>query len=381
MLKKILNISLLITIVLNISGCSTIEQITEVTESQHANIENSILLASNRLFEDLHENGQFVYIYYPTTQSYSNEYNIIRHILASYTLIELYKYYDESKYLEGAEKSIEFFLQYINEEEETAYITYDEETKLGAAGTAILTLLNYEETTGSTIYDNLIQKLANFIMSMQKEDGGYKNYYPEEKTDEPLSTVLYTGECNLALVRLYKKTGEAKYLTTVQKSYEWTKDYFANKHSTGLVSWSSVALAELYYITGEEKYSDLAYEMTDWLIDNTQYTEETAPEEEYIGAFLINDIEGGLTCTVAAYGEGFNTMLKLAKYMKDKEHEEKYTDTLDKAIIFLLNMQFKDEDENATGGFIASFDNDKIRLDFTSHSLITLIEYLNQIHD
>jgi len=366
MVKKTLQVLLLITIVLNISGCF-----------QKTNIENAIGLASNRLYEDLYDNGQFAYIYYPSTGEYSDDYNIIRHILATYTLIELYKYYDDQKYLDAAKKGIDFFMQYINETDEVAYITYDGETKLGAVGSAILTLLNYEEATDTETYDDLITKFASFIISMQKEDGGYKNYYPEEKTDA-LATVLYTGECNLALVRLYQKTGSTEYLETIEKSYGWMENYFSQKHSPGLVSWNSIALAELYYITGEEKYTDLAYEMTDWLIDNTQYTSENAPDPGYIGAFIINDIENGLTCTVAAYGEGFVPMLELSRKMNDNEHETKYEETLQSSINFLLNMQIKEvDDQNALGGFIASFDNDKIRLDFTSHSIITLIGAFN----
>lgn len=311
-------------------------------------------LVTQRILDDTHEDGTFTYIYNPLTKEYSEDYNIIRHNLAAYTLIEL-------GYPEKAKTSIGWALQYLISEENFSYINFNEKNKLGSAATLILVMLNYEG------YDETIEKLANFVIYMQNEDGGYRNYHPEEDPDNRLATVLYTGESDLALIRLFKKTGDQKYLDTFEKSYEWVTTYFEENHSPGLISWTSIALAEAYYETGEEKYRDLAFEMTDWLIDVTQYTTENAPSEEYIGSFIINDIDNGLTCTVAAYGEGLVEMLKLAQYEQDETHEEKYTNSLESALKFLISMQ------DPTGGFKASFAEDYYRIDFNTHSALTLL--------
>ncbi len=228
--------------------------------------------------------------------------------------------------------------------------------------------MDYEE------FEPYLANLANFIIFMQNEDGGYRNYHPEEDPDNRLATVLYTGESDLALIRLFKKTGNQKYLDAFEKSYEWTKSYFEENHSSGLVSWTSIALAEAYYETGEEKYRDLAFEMTDWLIDVTQYTANNAPSEEYIGSFIINDVDNGLTCTVAAYGEGLVEMLKLAQHENDTSREEKYTNSLTSALKFLISMQYTNTaDTNALGGLKASFAEDYYRIDFNTHSALTLL--------
>lgn len=334
--------------------------------------EDPLALASERLKGDLLENGQFHYLYYPSSDSYASSYNIIRHILGSYTLIEL-------SYLEEAEKSIDFFMQYIIDEEEMSYITYNDKTKLGSAAVAVLTLLSYQEATESTNYDETIEKLTNFIIHMQNEDGGYRNYYPEEDPENTFSTVLYTGESNLALTRLFAKTGDTKYLETIEKSYDWVESYFDKKHAPALVSWNSMAFSELYPLTEDQKYIDLAFEMTDWLIDTKQYTEEEAPYPIYIGSFIINDIDNGLTCSAAAYAEGILSTYELAEYIGDQEHQKKYKESLDKALGFIKSMQFTEENsfymenpEKAIGGFRASPYNHKIRVDFTSHAIAVL---------
>lgn len=363
----------------------TLERYNTTNSNQ---LEESLELAANNLADSFIENGKFQYLYYPTENKYSESYNIIRHILGTYTLIDLYKYYEDPIYLEKAEKSIEFLLEYTVENKEMSYITYNGKTKLGSAATAILALLNYQEATGTDKYDQNIEKLANFVLYMQKDDGGYKNFYPEEDLEETFSTVLYTGESNLALTRLFEKTGDEKYLRAIENSYEWIVEYFERKHAPALVSWNSMALAELYELTEDERYANLAFEMTDWLIDTKQYTEESAPYPIYEGAFIINDIDGGLECSTAAYSEGIVATYNLAASIEDQEHMEKYKESLSSAMKFMLNMQFTEENtfymrypENAIGGFRASPYNHKIRIDFTSHSIEALLGIIeNQIY-
>ncbi len=351
--------------------------VTPIDFSQE--LQESLDLVAERIQEDLKDDGSFHYIYYPSSKSYSDSYNIIRHTLGSYTLLELYKYYNDETYLEDAKKSIDYTMEYLVENDDMLYITYNDKTKVGTAAITILTLLNYEEITGETTYDETIEGLAEFILFMQEEDGGFQNYYPENDPEDKLSTVLYTGEADLALTRLYKKTGEEKYLEAVEKSYEWVKNYFDERHSTGLVSWASSAFAEVYYELKDPKYADLAFEMTDWLIDNTQYTSENAPEESYIGAFLINNTEDRLTCTVAAYSESINDMIVLAKNIGDPEHEKKYTKSLKASLEYMLSMQYTTEnttDENALGGFQASMYEDHFRIDFNTHAAISILKAL-----
>lgn len=342
-----------------------------------ADIEESLSLVADRLHQDTKDDGTFNYMYYPSDAEYSDDYNIIRHILAANTLIDLYTTYQDPTYIEDAKNSIDFFLNYLVKENDMSYITYDGRTKLGAAGTAVTTLLHYQEVTNTKEYQSTIIELGEFIIYMQNEDGGYNNYYPDPDPDNRLATVLYTGEADLALIELYTDTGDQQYLDALDRSYEWTKTYFEERHSPGLVSWTSSAFAKSYYATGDAKYADLAFEMTDWLIDKTQYTKANAPSEEYIGSFIINDVENGLTCTVAAYGEGITDMIKLAKTIGDTEHEEKYINSLNAGLGFMLSMQYTDDsDPNAQGAFKASMYKDHTRIDFNTHAATTLIKTL-----
>lgn len=344
------------------------EEILEPTETTYEdlNIQESLDLVKNRIIADQLENGQFHYIYYPSTDEYAESYNIIRHTLGAYALLE----FGET---EKAKKSIDFILENLIEEDEMSYITYNERTKLGTAAVTVLTLLKYQDLTDSTEYNETIKELGEFILFMQDEDGGYRNYHPEANPESRLATVLYTGESNLALIRMYQEYRDERYLEAAEKSYDWCVTYFEERHSTGLVSWNSSAFAETYYETGDLKYAAFALQMNEWLIETTQYTDKNAPSQDYIGAFYVSDVEEGITCSAAAYGEGFGDMLALAKNLGDQEKIDKYESTLRSTIKFLQSMQFTDpENEKTYGGFKASMYNNQTRIDYNTHAALTL---------
>ncbi len=354
---------------------------TYPTEISSDEFITSLDLAAERIKNDFSGTEKFNYAYYPSDDTYSDKYNMPRHIYGSYTLIELYKYYGDESYLEDAKKSIDWFMDYVITEGDMSYITYNGYTKLGSVAMAIIALTDYKEVTGDTSYDELMAQLANFAIFMQDEDGGYRNYYPEADYDNTFATALYTGEINLGLARLYRDTGEEKYLETIEKSYYWVEEYFDRKHSPAIVSWNSSAYLIVYELTEDEKYAEATFKMTDYLIDNRQYDEEMTPFDSYIGAFLVNGVDDGLTCSAAAYGEGLVDAYELAVIMGDIEHQEKYKESTHLAVEFLISMQFTDENtfyletpERAIGGFRSSMYQNDIKVDSNCHAMSTYLK-------
>ncbi|MFA6528045.1 MAG: AMMECR1 domain-containing protein [Candidatus Gracilibacteria bacterium] len=337
------------------------------------NIETMLSTAGDWLEGKMEENGKFKYEYSPSEDDYTTDYNLLRHIGSTYSLLLLYEYYGNEKYLESGKKGIDYFMTYAVAENEMLYIEDDGEAKLGGAALAIIALEKYHEITGDENSLDLAEKFGKFILIMQKDDGGFKNYYPEEKTEEKEAYEVYSAEANLALTRLYEATGGTEYLSALQKSYAYTKNYFDSTPATMMISWDIAAFSELYYLTNNENYADLAYAMADWIIEQ-QYTEESAPYQDYIGAY--SNLRGTPT-----YSEGIGDAIKLAKYQGDDNRKETYKTALKLSLQYIYNTQYREDNsfylenpDEAIGGFKANVYENSQRIDQSQHSVSAIIK-------
>jgi len=346
-----------------------IETTEEPQEIGREEVETAIKLAGEKLKDDLKTNGQFNYIYDHASDYTTDSYSMVRHISGSNALVALYKFTKDESYIEAAKTSIDFFMQYLITEGDKSYILYkyeNENADTGSQALALITLINYENETGDIQYSDTITQLANFLLSIQNEDGSYKNYYPKDDPDYAMATELFTGEANFAIMHMLERTGETKYLAALQKSYDFVKNYFESTYSSPIVSWNSNAFARLYKYTDNAEYADLVIEMTDWL-RNLQYKEDNIDDPLYVGGFRTEDPEQWLTCTTGAFGEGINAGLSAIRDQGDKDLEESYDETISLAIKYLLSVQHED------GSFNASPSQEWVRIDFNTHAIMTLL--------
>ncbi|MBU1019514.1 AMMECR1 domain-containing protein [Patescibacteria group bacterium] len=344
-------------------------------EISREEVEPMLLSSGEWLLDKTTDNGRFKYIYYPSTDKYSADYNIVRHLGTSYAMLLMYEYTSDSRYLEETEKAIEYFLKYTIEEDDIAYIEYEgeEDEPLGGPALAVVTLQKYEDLTNSGQYTTLLEKFGNFILSKQKENGNFANYYPEEKLDRKISYEIYGAEANLALSRLYAATGDIDYLEALQKSYEYTQEYFDASPSTVMVAWDAAAFSELYYETENQRYADLTYQMVDWIVAQ-QYTESNSPYPDYIGAFVYGGTPS--SCNTGTLSEGVSVALELARYQGDDDKKDIYKETLKNSLRFLANMQYREDNsfflpspQEAIGGFRDNLYSNEQRIDISQHAI------------
>ena len=89
----------------------------------------------------------------------------------------------------------------------------DENTaQLGSTALVVVALAEYQRATGDTRYLPLAQKLAAWLLYMQRPDGSFRHLYDPraKKPDEHAELLYYSGEASLALARMYVITGDAR---------------------------------------------------------------------------------------------------------------------------------------------------------------------------
>lgn len=334
-------------------------------------IYDSIMAASDWQLRIQKKDGNYEYYFNPVTESYSRNNNLIRQALAAYSMAKVYWMTNNKAYLHSSEESLDFILSHMKQKDEIGYLELDNVSILGAAAVTVLAIL---ELPGHEKYQRQLDLLTNFLKAMQREDGSFKTYYNSNYEDD---MDFYPGETLLAFVRLYKATGDKKYLDAVEKSFPFYSSYFARTPHTQFVMWQTSTFYEMYEITGKKEYANFVFQMTDWIVGQ-QYIDE-APYPDYLGGFkILNSVPGA---SAPVFVEGIADAYKLALLLDDHERIDRYGKSLRVSSRFILQLQFDKSGtyyiknpEKVIGAMRESLASNNLRVDYTSHSIMALLK-------
>ncbi len=355
-------------------------------------VEACAMYGGDWIEQDQKRDGSFYYGYYPLTDTYLADYNILRHAGTTYAILMLFERTRELRYLRVALEGINFLLKHIDYvDEDTCYILHDDKGKLGGAALGLLCLTKYKDITENPVFDEYMKKMGNFLLYMQEDEGWFRSfYYYEGNFDYNENSSIYPGEAMLALIRLYKTTGEKKYLEALDNAY----NFYSNEHKyqwrdSAFIPWTTSAFVEAYEETERMEYTNFAFAMSDfqltWQITTDQFDEED------------NNLKGGFSSepsvNTASYLEGIGDTYKLAKLVDNAQKKETYQNALIIGVEFVLSLQYRHEEieefsrpRRAFGGFHLALSGDgetwsEIRIDYTQHSLSAILKILNYFSD
>lgn len=176
------------------------------------------------LLNQINRDGSFVYGIYPRFDNEMNDYNILRHAGAVWSLICQYRLTHDDSIIPTIDKAIDYMIDEhaVYRDDNTAYLIEKKsyEIKLGGCGIAALALSEYKNTFGSDKYDDFAVKLGNGILTMLDQSTGkyYHVLNPDYSRKEEFRTVYYDGEATFALCRLYSLTGDEKWLDAAKSA-------------------------------------------------------------------------------------------------------------------------------------------------------------------
>ena len=147
----------------------------------------------------------------------------------------------------------------VDRDEETAYIyeAVSNEIKLGGCGLAIIALTEYMEAFDTDCYQDVCRKLGNGILTLlDQETGCYQHVLnPDYSLKEDFRTVYYDGEATFALVRLYRHTGEDKWLEAAKSAVD---HFVAEDYTQYRDQWIAYSLNEITQYVDDSSYYLLA---------------------------------------------------------------------------------------------------------------------------
>ena len=366
-------------------------------------IEDGVVSAGDWYIANLQENGQVTYKFWPAENRYSNEYNLVRHTLATWNLVQAWHYDPRPEFLDGAREALEWTLQYVKDEGEMSFISYNNNQKLGSVVVGLLGMVELAQATGDKQWDDLMRKFGEFVFFMQEENGKFRPYYVEE--DHPYfneTNDIVPGEAALSLVYLYRYFGDEKYLKPLKKYFEYYRPWYVERETRRregapwphltytnddrleLVQfgpWTVMAANAYHAETGDTEAAAFGLEIARWMIDSYQWTSENAPFPDFVGGYY--KMENEMPAMQAfCYAEGTAAAYQLALRFAPEEAPY-FEQATREAVRIGLQMQYDDlnmypftRKDEIKGGIRYALNESKVRIDYVHHALSAMVQYL-----
>lgn len=283
---------------------------------------DQFIKGSNWQIDNMQDDGRFLYYYdccedstkdheHPLRPENDRYYNDLRHCGGAITLIRAYSQTGEERYIKAAKRALDFTVTTAKEhlvDGEIAYHAYyNQKSKLGGAGMALVAMMQYRIATGEKIYDQYIEGFTRHILSRMTPEGEFMGYYihPSYNKGQPLIEMsdkarmetfsfYYPGEALLGLglfANHYEDNDKLKEKVVIKtrKAMDWIVDERPKKYShlfTALPSdaWLMQAIEEWADYPGFVKENHLNFVFCDakTMMQKT-YKRDDSPYIDYEG--------------------------------------------------------------------------------------------------
>lgn len=278
--------------------------------------EASARAAVSWIERSLQPDGRYVYEYNADEDSYSDDYNEVRH--AGVTM-SLYQYAAESgdlEPIEAADRAMQRMIDLTFEHDDWSAIRNpDGGVQLGSSALMLAGLNQRRLATGETTYDALMRRVGRFLIAMQRTDGAMLNFWrPSTQQPDPTQTSRYaTGEAFWALALMDEAFPGEGWGDAATRTANYLALYRDEAEGFEFPPWADQWAA--YGLS----------EMRTWPVsaDQAEYARSLAErfgflirvESQRSDAFLIKQIHGSKT-RAAGHGtwvEGSTSLYRLAR--------------------------------------------------------------------
>jgi hypothetical protein len=392
-----------------------------------ATVKGAIIYAGEWWLANLQPDGTVTYKFWPEENRFSNEYNHVRHELATWNLWQAWTLDPRPEFLEGAIRAQDWTLRSLVErgsadfepwerafidasphkdaiyKDGIAYFTYGNNTKLGSVVVGLYGMMEVARATNDHSKDELMRDLGRFVLLSQLPEGNFRPYhvppghpYEHEKND------IVPGEAALALVLLSEYFDDPIYLDAVDKFFGYYKPWYAeravkkntrapwpaflydNQTRLDLVQFGpwTVMAANAFTRARPERTDivDFGLEVGRWMIETYEYTSERAPYPDYIGGYY--KFEGELPAMQAfCYGEGTAAAYQMA--LRARPEEAAYFEKATRETVRIamqmqhdrLDSLYYSRPELVEGGVRYALNEPKVRVDYTYHAQSTMYQW------
>lgn len=382
-----------------------------ITKIDSSSIHKSINLGGDYLSRIIEYDGQFKYrSNLDTSQRIKPKYNTLRHAGAIYALCMYYEFSHNPKALNAAIQAAGFMKDSlmatlikhpeligiwshgnINHDNDPSVI------KLGGNGLGLLALAYLEKIKPGTTNVYILQKMGDFILFMQKKNGGfYSKYFSDQRgRDDSWTSLYYPGEAVLGLLMLYEIDSDIKWLNAAAKALKYLAKLRKSEPVVAADHWALIATTKLL-----KHYNDLEMDIPaklfiDHGIQISKSIIKAVPQFPSDSPYYGCMTSDGRTTPTATRLEGLLSFINVIPEQR-KSLINSILITTNRGIGFLEKAQIKNG--SFAGGMtraltIPSVDkinygigpdykrDTEIRIDYVQHALCAWIQYYEMVYD
>jgi hypothetical protein len=224
-------------------------------------LKEAMALSAGYLIGQCRKNGKFLYrINVNPAIKPKPRYNLLRHAGAIYALASYDQAYPQALTRNTLKRATDFLksaaiapvpgnpdlLAVWSHPEITGY-DKPLKAKLGGTGLGLVALLSAEKSVPGTTPVDYLRKMGNFLLFMQKKDGGfYSRYFPANGgRDDSWTSLYYPGEAALGLLMLYEVDPSLAWLQAAANSMAYLTRKREGKQRVEADHWALLATAKL----------------------------------------------------------------------------------------------------------------------------------------
>ncbi len=168
---------------------------------------------ARRLAGLVQPDGRFVYRYLPEKNLVANQYNVLRHCGAVWSMFDVMRMAGHDEKVESAAtRAARYMLKNFVKPlgEDRLCVVDGDKIKLGGSGLALLALYEFNRAAPDPTLVETARALGRYILDQRAPDGDlvHGRKYPSGET-YAFRSGYYTGEALFGLLRLHQMTGEA----------------------------------------------------------------------------------------------------------------------------------------------------------------------------
>ena len=280
-----------------------------------AGLQAAAAASANWIGDSQDAGGRYVYEYDAEADTFSDEYNIVRHAGVTMSLYQTVALGDLSA-LPAADRGMDWMVANLIRRDGWAALQNPDtkRVKLGASSLMLAGLTQRRLATGDDSYDELMGEIARFLLVMQRDDGSMLNYWlPNTGAPDPSITSRYaTGEAFWALAQMHRHFPEGGWDVSARLLADYLSLYRDEVEGLDFPPWADQWAA--YGLA----------EMADWPLSdvNVEYARSLAERfgflirvESQRNGGPLNELVHGSTTRAAGMGtwvEGLNSLWRLS---------------------------------------------------------------------
>jgi hypothetical protein len=297
----------------------------------------------------------------------------IRNIGAVWSLETLSNHLGDHSLQDTIDRSVEHFVKSLIqfEKEGSKMMTLDPRKMQEHPSIAhnAMMILCLSELRDRSEYLEIIECLADAILSQQRFDGSFEIYFGGSLPD--FGKEFYPGEAVLSLARAYDVTSHPRFYRSVASALSFYREAVKRVTEDMIVffaNWQSQGMCALYNLTEDSK---LKLDIRDFVLE-LQDRVEASRFYESIKKHPRKSAVVKVACGCEALADAYSLLTESDSVLKAR-----YARNLQTVVQFLLDAQMKEQqglDSHGVGGFGHTMDIHTQRIDVTGHVMNSFIK-------